>query len=65
MAKQLRLNYANGTDAKGDIIIKRKIYNNIASAATSAQLLATGQALASLQTLPLINVEQQVIETLA
>ena len=65
LSKQLRLNYGNGTNDKGEMLIKRKIYNNISSDATSEQLVATGQALASLQTLPLINVEQQVTEIIA
>jgi len=60
-SKQLRIIYQAGVKDNGDSIEKRKTINNVEIGATAAQLYATAQAIASLQTLPLIKVEQQEI----
>ena len=60
-SKQLRIVYQTGVKDNGEPIEKRKTFNNIEISATAAQLYATAQAIVSLQTLPLVKVEQQEI----
>ncbi|MBD3106951.1 DUF1659 domain-containing protein [Bacillus sp. AGMB 02131] len=60
-SKQLRLVFQTGVNDKGEPLEKRKAFNNIEISATVDQLYATAQAIASLQTFPLLKVEQQEI----
>lgn len=60
-SKQLRIIYQMGMNDKGEPIEKRKTFNNIEIGATADQLYATAEAIASLQTMPLLRVEQQEI----
>lgn len=56
---QLRLGFENGVNPDtNEIIVKRKTFNNIKSEATADQLYTVAQALASLQQLPLYEVER-------
>jgi len=55
---QLRLVFEVGTDETGKPMYRRKNFNNIKVTATPEQLLAVSQALASLQTYPLAQIER-------
>lgn len=64
ISKQLRLCLQDGLEKDGSPIIKKKSFSNIDAAGTAEQLLATGKALAGLQALPLVTIEQQIVQTL-
>ncbi|WP_050614548.1 DUF1659 domain-containing protein [Bacillus testis] len=64
LSKQLRLCLQSGIDTQGNPVVKRKSFSNIEGNATVAQLVATAQAIAELQTLPLLSIEQQEIQNL-
>ncbi|TFB14066.1 DUF1659 domain-containing protein [Filobacillus milosensis] len=53
---QLQLIFEEGLGENGEAILKRKTFNRVNTAATPEQLYAVSQALASLQTFPLLNV---------
>ncbi|WP_027408349.1 DUF1659 domain-containing protein [Anoxybacteroides tepidamans] len=55
---QLRLVLQAGVDETGKPIYKRKSFNNVKVTATSEQLFTVAQALASLQTHPLVQIER-------
>lgn len=55
---QLRLVFEVGTDETGKPVYRRKNFNNIKVTATPEQLLSVSQALASLQTYPLAQIER-------
>ncbi|WAA13495.1 DUF1659 domain-containing protein [Fervidibacillus halotolerans] len=54
----IRLVYEAGTDQEGNMIVKRKTYNNIHTDATADDLYSAAQALASLCSLPLFTIER-------
>ncbi|MGN1402225.1 MAG: DUF1659 domain-containing protein [Bacillus sp. (in: firmicutes)] len=64
ISKQLRLSYQTGLDAEGFPVVKRKSFNNIDVAATSEQMLESAKAIAGLQDLPLLAVEQTDVQEL-
>jgi hypothetical protein len=56
---QLKIGFENGIDPDTNrIIVKRKTFNNVKPDATPDQLYAVAEALASLQQLPLFEVER-------
>lgn len=56
---QLKIGFENGVNPDtNEVIVKRKTFNNIKTEATADQLYAVAQALASLQKLPLHEVER-------
>ncbi|WP_019241292.1 MULTISPECIES: DUF1659 domain-containing protein [Bacillus] len=65
VSQQLRLCFQEGFDTKGNPIIKRKSFTKIDESATTAQLIATANAIAVLQTLPMVKVEKQEIQALS
>lgn len=59
VSSQLRLVLDDGIHpTSGNIIFKRKSFNNVKTDANAEQLYAVAEALASLQTLPLYGVER-------
>ncbi len=64
-SKQLRLTFNAGLNEKGEIIEKRKSFNNVFTDATAEQLLATASAIAKLQVYPLIAVENQIVTSIS
>lgn len=55
---QLRLVFEAGVDEAGKPVYKRKSFNNIKTGAAAEQLFTVSQALASLQTNPLVQIER-------
>lgn len=56
---QLKIGFENGIDPDTDrVIVKRKTFNNVKPEATADELYAVAEALASLQQLPLYEVER-------
>lgn len=56
---QLKIGFENGLHPDtNEVMVKRKTFNNIKSEATADQLYAVAEALASLQQLPLYEVER-------
>ena len=56
---QLKIGFENGIDPDTDrVIVKRKTFNNVKPEATADELYAVAEALASLQQLPLFEVER-------
>ncbi|MFC0522208.1 DUF1659 domain-containing protein [Pontibacillus salicampi] len=58
MNSQLQLVLENGTDEKGNPILKNKNFNNVKTDATPDQLWAVANALVALQQHPLYAVER-------
>ena len=58
MNSRLKVLLESGINAKGEIIIKTKTFSNVRKEATADQLFQAGQALASLCSLPLVNIER-------
>ncbi|MBD1383283.1 DUF1659 domain-containing protein [Metabacillus arenae] len=57
-SSQLRLAYDLGVDGEGKQLVKTKNYNNVDTAATPDQLHTVAQAIASLQTYPIYEIER-------
>lgn len=55
----LRIGFEAGIGAKGELLIKRKVYSNVKPEAGADQLLEAAQAIAGLQELPLAEVIRQ------
>lgn len=58
MDSKLKVLFENGVDSKGEIIIKTKTFSNVRKEASADQLFQAGQALASLCSLSLVNIER-------
>ncbi|MEK3988658.1 DUF1659 domain-containing protein [Robertmurraya sp. FSL R5-0851] len=58
MDTKLKVLFENGLNSKGEVIIKTKIFSNVRKEATADQLFQAGQALASLCSLPVVNIER-------
>ncbi|WP_210610537.1 DUF1659 domain-containing protein [Priestia flexa] len=61
---QLRMTFHNGDKEDGTMILKSKLYSNIAIASSPDALLTVSEAIASLQLLPLVEVAEVVTYTL-
>ncbi|GGE69311.1 DUF1659 domain-containing protein [Priestia taiwanensis] len=60
----LQLEFKVGEGSEGEVLVKRKTYRNIRPAASAAEVLPIAQAIASLQTLSLHEVNTIVTSEL-
>jgi hypothetical protein len=59
IASELMVNVEDGVNARGIPVIRARRYDGVKPAANAADLMAVGQALGSLQDLPLAGIQRR------